>query len=223
MSPPSPTIHPTELAPLDHLRPHPRNYRSHPDDQLDHLRASITDYGVYRNVVCARDYTLLAGHGVVAAARALGLTHIPVVRLDLGPESPDALRLLIGDNGQQRTAVDDYRALTTLLAELHANTPSALLGTGYDTPMLAALAQVVRPPDAIADKDVMHHWVGMPDYGRVEVPFKCVVLFASAADRAHFLGRCGLSIPTDHAERRTLSTWWPPRQREDLSSLRFEG
>lgn len=45
------------------LKPHPRNYRGHPDDQLAHIERSIRDNGVYRNVLVARDYTILAGHG----------------------------------------------------------------------------------------------------------------------------------------------------------------
>ena len=65
------------------LRPHPRNYREHPEDQLEHIKASIVENGFYRNVVAARDGTILAGHGVVLAATAMGLRKVPVIRLDL--------------------------------------------------------------------------------------------------------------------------------------------
>ncbi len=30
------------------LKPHPKNYKSHPSDQLEHLKQSITDNGIYR-------------------------------------------------------------------------------------------------------------------------------------------------------------------------------
>lgn len=65
------------------LREHPRNYRKHPASQVAHIAASLTEHGVYRPVVIARDNTILAGHGVVLAARSLGWTEIPVHALDL--------------------------------------------------------------------------------------------------------------------------------------------
>lgn len=64
-------------------------------------------------------------------------------------------------------------------------------------------------------------WIGLPAFGsNVEAP-KVVVSFDSEADRQRFLGEIG--VETIHKNTRgTLSVWWPPRDREDLSSLRFE-
>jgi ParB-like chromosome segregation protein Spo0J len=70
---------PEDVA-LDDLKPHPRNYQQHPDDELAHIMESIKTHGFYRNVVIARDGTILAGHGVTQAARKLGYTHVPVIR-----------------------------------------------------------------------------------------------------------------------------------------------
>jgi len=81
-------IHTVELVAPEALRPHPRNYRHHPVGQLEHLVASLERHGVYRNVATARDGTMLAGHGGVAAALELGLAQIPVVRLHIGPDDP---------------------------------------------------------------------------------------------------------------------------------------
>jgi hypothetical protein len=69
-----------KLVAVDDLKPHPRNYRIHPEDQLQHIIRSIQEH-FYRNVVAAREGTILAGHGVVIAARKLGLSKVPVVRL----------------------------------------------------------------------------------------------------------------------------------------------
>jgi ParB-like chromosome segregation protein Spo0J len=74
-------IQAVEMVPIDELRPHPRNYRVHPEDQLAHVEHSMRTNGVYRNVVAARDGTILAGHGVVLAARKIGLAEVPVDRL----------------------------------------------------------------------------------------------------------------------------------------------
>lgn len=125
-----------ELAAVDELRPHPRNYRTHPDEQLDHLMRSIELHGFYRNVVVANDGTILAGHGVVLAARRLGLDTIPVYRLDVEPDSVAAMQVLAGDNEIPRLAGNDARALAELLADLSTIDVDALLGTGYDAAAL---------------------------------------------------------------------------------------
>ena len=80
------------------MKPHPRNYKQHPPEQIEHIMRSIEEHGFIRPVVVARDYTILAGHGLVQAARQLGRTRVPVMQLDLDPDDPRALKLLVADN-----------------------------------------------------------------------------------------------------------------------------
>lgn len=122
---------------IDKLKPHPRNYRRHPDVQIEHLMQSITEHGFYRNVVTARDGTILAGHGVIEASKKLGRKKVLTVHLDIDPESPQALKLMAGDNTIANLAEDDDRALAEILKSLHQ--ADELLGTGFDADMLAAL------------------------------------------------------------------------------------
>jgi ParB-like chromosome segregation protein Spo0J len=133
-----------ELVPLGKLRPHPRNYRAHPEDQIEHLAESIRANGLYRNIVAAKDGTILAGHGVVLAATALGMASVPVVRLPIDPDSPQALKVLTGDNEIEHLAEQDDRLLTELLKEISQVDTAGLLGTGYDAAMLANLEFVKR-------------------------------------------------------------------------------
>src|SRR5688572_19601390 len=105
------------LPPIDdvsitELKPHPRNYREHPDDQLEHICRSIEQHGVYRNIVTASDLTILAGHGVVKAALKLGIKRLRIVRLPIDADSPQALKLLAGDNEIGKLAEVDDRALS---------------------------------------------------------------------------------------------------------------
>ena len=97
-------IHEQKSVDIDKLKNHPKNYREHPDDQLAHLMKSIEQQGFYRNIVVAKDYTILAGHGVVKASRKLGLKEVPVVRLDIDANSTKALKVLAGDNELGRLA-----------------------------------------------------------------------------------------------------------------------
>lgn len=148
----APTVYPSEIVALDSLKAHPGNYRAHPPDQREHLLSSIRQHGFYRNVVVARDGTILAGHGVVEAARDAGLAEIPVVRLDLDPDSPDALKVLTGDNEIARLALVDDRQLAELLRSVRATSAEGLLGTGFTDEALedelARLFAQVTAPDS---------------------------------------------------------------------------
>lgn len=213
-----PTVHEPELLPVASLRPHPRNYRDHPDAQLDHVVESIQRNGVYKNVVCARDGTILAGHGVVLAAQKAGVELIRVVRLDLDPDEPAALKVLAGDNEVSNLAVDDDRKLTELLREIAQS--GDLLGTGYDAQNLAALAMVTRPAAEIKNEDEAAHWVGMPKFSGVPNPSfrQLQVHFKCQEDVDEFAKRLGIEV-TEQSD----VVWFPKRTNEDLSSVVVEG
>jgi len=137
--PPDTTDIPVTWVPLDTVRPHPRNDGTHPPDELAHLKQSLQEHGIYRNVVLADDGTILAGHGVVEAARQLGHTQMLARRMPYGPDDPQALKILVGDNHIARLRMQDDAALVALLEELRRDDPLALLGTGFDEAALAAL------------------------------------------------------------------------------------
>jgi hypothetical protein len=206
------------MVALGDLKPHPRNYRVHLDDQLAHIVESLKEHGFYRNVVVARDGTILAGHGVVEAARRMELSAIPVIRLDLDADDPRALKVLTGDNEIARGADVDDRALTELLKEIKEKDEAGLLGTGYDEQMVAALVMVTRTSEEIPDFDAAAEWIGMPDFEATPLPQKIVVSFANKEARDDFARKLSVTI-TD----RSKAMWWPPRERDDVSSLRFAG
>ena len=203
------------------LKEHPRNYREHPEDQLAHIKQSIEEHGFYRNVVVAKDNTILAGHGVVLAARQLGKERIPVIRLDIAPDDPRALKVLTSDNEIARLAEVDDRALTELLKGLlETEDEEGLLGTGFDPQQLAALTMVTRPQSEIRDKNDAAEWIGMPEYGEAEEPLKLVVSFQSEEDRARFVELAELKLKKKTSQ--TWSAWWPERENDDASSVKFK-
>lgn len=201
------------------LRPHPNNYQDHPPDQLTHLIESLKSNGVYRNVVIARDGTILAGHGVVQAAVQLGLEKIPVQRLDLDPDDPRALKLLIGDNEISHLADRDDRALAEMLKSIADEV--GLLGTGYDEMMLANLVLVTRPESEIADINEAAEWVGMPEFEEEALAPRCVVSFRSTEDREQFMAAIGATVINKKTEG-VWSIWWPEKEKEALASMRFD-
>lgn len=213
-------IHEASRVSIAELRPHPKNYREHPQDQLDHIKASLDQHGLYRNVVVAKDGTILAGHGVVEAARDMGMKEVLVIRLDIEPDSNEALKLLAGDNYISRLAIDDDRALSEILKRL--NDADDLEGTGFDEQMLAAFAMVTRHKSEIADHNEAAEWVGMPEYDSGELEVALTIRFDSASDREKFLET--VEFGEDDCLKRTdkqWSVWWPLRERNDITSVEF--
>lgn len=196
------------------LKPHPKNYRDHPDDQVEHLTSSLKQFGVYRNVVVARDSTILAGHGIVKAAKKLKIKRIPVIRMRFSSDDPRAYKVMIGDNEIEHLAEQNDRLLADLLKDLKKK--DELLGTGFDEKMLAAFVMVTRPESEIASFDEAAQWMGMPEYiGERRADF-IIVSFRNKANRMKF-GRL-LKV---NLTPKTKSLWYPPEKRSDPISLRF--
>ena len=70
------------LWPLDRLRPYARNARTHSDDQVARIAASMAEFGWTVPVLVSGDGELIAGHGRLLAAERLGLTEAPVIVMD---------------------------------------------------------------------------------------------------------------------------------------------
>jgi hypothetical protein len=209
-----------ETVAIDSLKPHPQNYREHPDDQLAHIEESIRVNGIYRNIVIASDGTILAGHGVIKAALRLGIKEIPVIRLALNPTSPAAMKILAGDNEISHLGTVNDRLLTQILKDIKDTDVNGLLGTGYDDMMLANLLFVTRPAQEIGDHEEAAHWVGMPDFeGNTEAP-RVVVTFENEADRLKFMKVIG--VKPVKVVGKVWSVQWPELDRNDLAALKFK-
>jgi ParB-like chromosome segregation protein Spo0J len=125
----------TEMKAIAALQPHPRNYRRHPEHQLAILRESLRVHGQQKPVVITPDGTILAGHGLVEAAKAEGWTEIAVHIYD-GPY-PEAFLAI--DNRASDLAEDDEAALAQLLKDLDAQ--EQLPAAGWDEEELAELLE----------------------------------------------------------------------------------
>ena len=71
-----------EQWPTAKLLPYARNARTHSDDQVAQIAASIAEFGFTNPILAGSDGIIVAGHGRLAAAQKLGLDVVPVVVLD---------------------------------------------------------------------------------------------------------------------------------------------
>lgn len=70
-----------DYRPIESLTAYARNARTHSDEQVAQIAASIREFGFNNPVLVDGDNDILAGHGRLAGARKLGLTEVPVIEL----------------------------------------------------------------------------------------------------------------------------------------------
>ena len=66
---------------LSHLKPNPRNARTHSSRQIQQIADSIAAFGFNNPVLIDGDGVVIAGHGRVEAAKLLDMTEVPTVCL----------------------------------------------------------------------------------------------------------------------------------------------
>ena len=99
------------------LIPDPRNARTHSKRQIDQIKASIEAFGFTNPILADPEGHIIAGHGRLQAARALGLTEVPTIVLpSLSETQKRALR--IADNKIALNAGWDLEILQLELGEL---------------------------------------------------------------------------------------------------------
>ena len=126
-----------ERWPTAKLLPYARNARTHSEEQVAQIAASIAEFGFTNPILAGADGVIVAGHGRLAAAQKLGLETVPVVVLDhLTPTQRRAL--VIADNRIAENAGWDDDVLRTELAALQDEDFDLAL-TGFDADALAEL------------------------------------------------------------------------------------
>jgi len=143
------------------LKPFPGNYRRHPSRQVEQLAASLKRHGQYRGIVVQQGTNyIIAGHGVVEAARSLGVKTITAQVIDVGID--EARQLLVDDNELSRLAEDDPALLAALLEGLRdTDFPALAYDDGEIGAMLAALAE---PRLDLVEQGTLAERFGVPPF-----------------------------------------------------------
>lgn len=99
------------------LIPYARNSRTHNEEQIAQIMASIKEFGFTNPILIGSDNVIIAGHGRLLAAQRLGLKEVPVIRL---PDLTETQRkaLVIADNKIALNAGWDEEMLALEMKEL---------------------------------------------------------------------------------------------------------
>src|SRR5215471_1665062 len=110
---------------IEELKPDPANPRSHSKKQIQQIANSTATFGFLCPVLVNADLNLIAGHDRLLAGRQLGITEVPMVRVDhLTTHQIRAFR--IADNRLTENATWDDRLLAEQLRDL------SLAGLDFD-------------------------------------------------------------------------------------------
>jgi len=86
-----------DLRPIARLIPYARNARTHSEEQIAQIAASIREFGWTNPILVDGENGIVAGHGRLLAARKLGMTTVPVIEL-AGMSEAQKRAYLIADN-----------------------------------------------------------------------------------------------------------------------------
>lgn len=99
------------------LIPYARNARTHSDEQVAQIAASIKEFGWTNPILVDGENGIIAGHGRLAAARKLGNTEVPVIELT-GLSEAQKRAYILADNKLALNAGWDTDMLIEELKEL---------------------------------------------------------------------------------------------------------
>lgn len=104
------------LSPISEIKPFPKNYKEHPQSQVSKLCKSLRAFGWTKPVCVNINGEIVAGHGMVEAAKEEGYTHIPVLYVTFDENQTKAY--VVADNRLSEIAETNQDMLSDLLSEI---------------------------------------------------------------------------------------------------------
>jgi DNA modification methylase len=154
-----------ELRPVYRLLPYARNSRTHSDEQVAQVAASILEFGWTSPILVDAEGVIIAGHARLLAAQKLEMTEVPVIVL--GHLTPAQRRaLVIADNKLALNAGWDAEVLRAEMAALDVD-GFDLAVVGFSTDELLAL---MAAPEAEAAADIAEEAIPEPPAQPVTLP-----------------------------------------------------
>ncbi|MDO8432184.1 MAG: DNA methyltransferase [Candidatus Binatus sp.] len=130
-----------EVLTIGSLKPYARNPRTHSDKQINQIARSIRQFGFTNPILIDPELGVIAGHGRIEAAKLLGISEVPTIRLDHMTEAQKRA-YVIADNRLAENAGWDRELLALelqYLSDLELDFDATI--TGFDTPEIDVLIQ----------------------------------------------------------------------------------
>ena len=107
-----------EMIEVSELQPYYRNSRKHSEQQIIQIQDSINEFGFTNPVLIDGENGIIAGHGRVEAAKNIGMTEVPCIRLE-HLTAAQKKAYVIADNQLALNASWDFDMLAVEIDELN--------------------------------------------------------------------------------------------------------
>ena len=136
--------------PIHQLKPNPHNARTHSKHQIRQIAESMREFGFTSPVIVDAENQIVAGHGRLAAAKLLGITTVPTIRLD-GLTKEQIRAYVIADNKLAENAGWDMEILAIELQELFALDFQDITVTGFE---ISEIDQILEEAKAAPEEEL---------------------------------------------------------------------
>ena len=133
--------------PIAALSPWSRNARTHSKKQVRQIAASIRQFGFTNPVLIDEAGTILAGHGRVAAAKLLGMTKVPCLRIEHMSEDEKRAYILADNKLALNAGWDEDLLAAELGALVSADLDFDIGLTGFSIPEIDGILETVKPEE----------------------------------------------------------------------------
>jgi ParB-like chromosome segregation protein Spo0J len=84
-----------EYVSIDEIKTYENNAKLHPAEQIEQIKESIKEFGFNDPIAIDKDNVIIEGHGRYIACKELGITEVPIIRLnELSDEQKRAYMLV---------------------------------------------------------------------------------------------------------------------------------
>jgi DNA modification methylase len=148
-----PQLNGQELVHLPHacLKPHPDNPRTHSKEQVKKIAASIRRFGFRNPVLIDDENRVIAGHGRLLAAAAIGLEQVPTLLVSDLTEAERRAYMIADNRLAECAGWDDAKLAAELAAIASLDGELELALTGFDGGALEKLLEQAAGAHCAAD------------------------------------------------------------------------
>ena len=145
-----------ETVAIETLKANPRNARTHSKRQIKLIADSLKTFGFLNPLLIDENGMVIAGHGRLAAARRLGLTHAPALRIEHLSDDEKRAYVLADNQLAARAGWDpeilaiELQHLTEIVSDFDVTV------TGFEMPQIDLLiegAKTEKPEDEVLPID----------------------------------------------------------------------
>ena len=149
-----------QQVPTESLTPYVNNPRTHSAAQLDRLVQSLKEFGFTNPLLVSDDMQIVAGHGRLIAAQAIGLETVPVIKLSHLSEDQRRAYVIADNQLALNSGWDDDLLQKELQALGDVGFDLTVLGWGDDLPTFGEEVDLSALED-FADDDLSEYAAGV--------------------------------------------------------------